>query len=50
MSNLIELAEQAFEQYEFDAKVKITLENYDIIRQVFIDAFMKGSESWAKDI
>jgi hypothetical protein len=50
MVEITELAEKAFEQYEFDAKVKITLENYDTIRQVFIDAFMKGSESWAKDI
>jgi len=36
------LAELAFEQYEFDAKVKITVENYDLVRQVFIDAFIKG--------
>ena len=37
-----ELAELAFEQYEFDAEVVITEENYDLIRQVFIDAFIKG--------
>jgi len=36
------LAELAFEQYEFDAKIDITIENYDLIRQVFIDAFIKG--------
>lgn len=37
-------AEQAFDQYEFDAKVKITLENYDLVRQAFIDGFIKGRE------
>ena len=36
------LAELAFEQYEFDTKVNLTVENYDIVRQVFIDAFIKG--------
>lgn len=40
-----EEAELAFDQYEFDAKVKITIENYDIIKQVFIEAFTKGRES-----
>jgi hypothetical protein len=40
-----QIAEQAFEQYEFDAKVNITVENYDLIRQVFIDAFVRGKES-----
>ena len=39
------LMELAFDQYEFDAKVKITAENYDLIRQVFIYAFTKGRES-----
>lgn len=41
----VELAEVAFDQYEFDSKIKLTVENYDIIRQVFIDAFTKGRES-----
>mgnify|MGYP006281766425 CR=1 FL=1 len=40
--NPTELAELAFEQYEFDSEVVITEENYDLIRQVFIDAFIKG--------
>ena len=39
------LAELAFEQYEFDAKIDITIENYDLIRQVFIDAFIKGRKT-----
>ena len=39
------LMELAFDQFEFDAKVKITAENYDLIRQVFIYAFTKGRES-----
>jgi hypothetical protein len=44
-ANQRELAEQAFDQYEFDAKVKITADNYDLVRQVFIDGFMKGRVS-----
>jgi hypothetical protein len=39
------LMELAFDQFEFDAKVKITAENYDLIRQVFIYAFTKGREA-----
>jgi hypothetical protein len=45
MVEITELAEQAFEQYEFDAKVKITAENYDLVRQVFIDAFVQGMKA-----
>jgi hypothetical protein len=44
-ANQREQAELAFDQYEFDAKVEITLANYDLVRQVFIDAFIKGRES-----
>jgi hypothetical protein len=44
-ANQKELAELAFDQYEFDSKVVITLENYDLIRQVFIYAFTKGREA-----
>jgi hypothetical protein len=43
-ANQREQAEQAFDQYEFDAKVKVTLENYDLVRQVFIDGYIKGRE------
>ena len=39
------LMELAFDQYEFDSEVKITAENYDLIRQVFIYAFTKGREA-----
>lgn len=40
-----ELAELAFDQYEFDSKVEITMENYDLVRRVFIDAFIRGREA-----
>ena len=43
--NSLREAELAFDQYEFDAKVKITADNYDLVRQVFIDGFMKGRVS-----
>jgi hypothetical protein len=43
--NMAQLAELAFDQYEFDSKVEITMENYDLVRRVFIDGFIKGSES-----
>ena len=43
--NMAQLAEQAFDQYEFDSRVAITMENYDLVRQVFIDGFIKGRES-----
>jgi hypothetical protein len=39
------LAELAFDQFEFDAKVDITVENYDLIREVFMYAFNKGRKS-----
>jgi hypothetical protein len=45
MVEITELAEQAFDQYEFDASVNLTTENYDIVRQVFIDAFVQGMEA-----
>ena len=44
-ANQREQAEQAFDQYEFDSRVAITMENYDLVRQVFIDGFIKGRES-----
>ena len=37
-----ELAELAFDQFEFDTKIKLTVENYDLVRQVFIEGFKKG--------
>lgn len=43
--NQEELAELAFDQYEFDAGVEVTLDNYDLVRQVFIEGFIKGRES-----
>ncbi len=43
--NMARLAEQAFDQYEFDSRVEITMDNYDLVRRVFIDGFIKGSES-----
>jgi hypothetical protein len=43
--NMAQLAEQAFDQYEFDSRVEITMDNYDLIRRVFIDGFIKGRES-----
>jgi hypothetical protein len=48
MKNMVEITEQAelaFDQYEFDSSVNLTIENYDIVRQVFIDAFIQGKES-----
>ena len=42
LEDIDDLAELAFEQYEFEAEVVITEENYDLIRQVFIDAFIMG--------
>jgi hypothetical protein len=44
-ANQRELAEKAFDQFEFDTKINLTVENYDLIRQVFIDAFVRGRES-----
>ena len=39
------VAELAFDQFEFDTKINLTVENYDTIKQVFIEAFTKGRES-----
>jgi phage-related tail protein len=39
------LAELAFEQYEFDlfdSELKLTVENYDIVKQAFIQGFTRG--------
>jgi hypothetical protein len=44
-ANQKELAELAFDQFEFDTKINLTVENYDTIKQVFIEAFIKGRES-----
>ena len=38
------LLELAFDQFEFDSKIKFTVKNYDLIREVFTYAFKKGRE------
>ena len=40
---LLEQADQAWEQYEFNSRgVQITLENYDAVRHAFIQGYILG--------
>ena len=40
MEELFELADQAWEQYEFDGSNQITIDNYDSTRHAFIQGYI----------